>query len=209
MCLLRRGSAGYQRNQTISVLIESQDLGHTAPVKLGIEWQFLLSQNLLQYHQRLARGYSIAVPDPDFQHARGTRRLHLVLHLHRLHHCQALAGLHRVALLDQQSYDFSGHGCDDVLAPASQRGFRSSAGVARVADFYAKAPSLDAYAGCRSAGRQPYFEATAPDQHRKYTRLDFDCVFELRLVNLDRAAVYHDLPVHRSRWPRPSMSQLL
>ena len=57
----------------------------------------------------------------DCQHAAGARCLHLVLHLHGLHHHQALAGFHRIAGRDQDAHHFAGHGRGDALRRLPRR----------------------------------------------------------------------------------------
>src|SRR5271165_3049648 len=217
---LRRTAAGYQRNQTVSVLIESQNLGHAAPVYLGIEWQFLLSQkvprdqnlfqgqslfqNLFQNHQRLPGGDRIAVPDADFQHLRRPGRFHFILHLHRLDDDQARAGFHGIALFHQHADHFTGHGRGDVLAAAFTRRFRAFGGVARIANLDAKAAALEL--SCLS---QANFEAAAVYEYGVHARLDLAGIRQLRFLDLDRPSIDDDLPLHRSKWHRPPASQLL
>jgi alpha-D-ribose 1-methylphosphonate 5-triphosphate synthase subunit PhnI len=42
-------------------------------------------------------------------------------------------------------------------------------------------------------------EEPAGDQHREYTRFNFHCVFQLRLVNLDGTPIDYNVPLHRSK----------
>src|SRR5215469_3809868 len=64
-CPLWRTLAGYQWDQTVSVLVECQNLRHTGPEDLGIEWQFLLSQNPVLVYSRISRVWPAVTVSPS------------------------------------------------------------------------------------------------------------------------------------------------
>src|SRR5215469_1088440 len=162
------------------------------------------SLSLFQNQQGLAGSDSVAVLNTHFEDMSGARSFHFVLHFHGFHHDQAGAYIYRVALLDEQADYLARHGRGDVLASAAEGRFRAFGGIARVADFDPKAAAV----GLCFAG-QADFEAAAIDQDGKHARLDFLRAVELIFIDLDSASVYDDLPLHRRRWLRPSVSQLL
>src|ERR1700721_983811 len=110
-------------------------------VNLCVEWQFPFSQNLFQHHQRIAGAHCLARLRAHFDHASGTRGLHLVLHFHRLHHHQALPCIHRVSHIHQHADHFAGHWRSNILPPRSKSRAGASAGIARIADLHRKAPA--------------------------------------------------------------------
>src|ERR1700734_154084 len=110
-------------------------------VNLCVEWQFPFSQNLFQHHQRIAGAHRLARMRPNFDHASGTRGLHLVLHFHRLHHHQALPYIHRVSHIHEHADHFAGHWCSNILPSRSKRCSGASAGIAGIADLHRKPPA--------------------------------------------------------------------
>src|SRR5690606_10487871 len=60
--------------------------------------------------QLLAVAHLFARLEVDFLHHALARRVDRVLHLHRLHHQQGVAGLHAVARLNGYRYDLARHG---------------------------------------------------------------------------------------------------
>lgn len=114
-------------------------------------------------------------------YAPGLGRLHLILHLHRLHHHKSLAGGHHFALRDQYADDFSRHGGDDVLAAFGLTMVSLPAPAARVQNFNVKASAADRDLGSRDSR----FVTALAHKYRIHARLNLSNIGSLLFFRLN------------------------
>ena len=110
---------------------------------------------LLDYCEHLIGVYCRALDDSNLYDSSGLGRLDFVLHLHRLDDHYALPERDLIALGEQHSHNFSGHGRDQFVPPLDSVVVSARATMLAVDNLYGEQPTRDLDAHCVRL-RSPY-----------------------------------------------------